>query len=987
MDAATLTGTRLEQVFGGEVTHVPERIRLAPGQRWCAGDKTTVVLIDEGEVEWALDVSVGGGTEAMFRRFFIAAGTAGSVAIGEASGNSTLSMVALEASAFWLLDETLLRRLSGAGRSDLADALDSWIVALAKFTCDGVHKYPQALPGADFHVEANDRLACNYRVAWIPAGAPIRLLDTEHARVAGPVPITGGVFARFTDAAAGSLTATAEALARDNVVQGVSLLFRLAAAAAEQRAVAEERKSLERIDSVRRSESSRIQAATARFNGLLGRVAGDGGRAGLAAGAMALLEELGVPARPGGERRDETALDAGKRTIAAAGVRWREVTLEKDWWREGGETMVVVSQDGRRTHAVYPRLRGGFLIQDEPGALKRRLRDAEAQALGATALAVHAPLTGADWTPGKLFRYALSVTSLPVFVFALYVLLSGLVSIFTPLATGWIIDPIVPLADRGSLTVVIGLLLAVALIGSLVQTAQSLLVLRIEGLLDNRVQSAVWDRLLRLPASFFRQFRVGDLANRSTSINQMRALMSTSTMAAAVHSISGLLSLALMFYYNWLLALVGAIVALIYVAIVYFLRRRIVLANRVILKLSGDLQALVLQIVSGINRIRLSGAQERVFALWAEPYARLIAQNIRQSDLTNVTGAIGKAMGSIPLASILLVLGLNSGVFFAMFETPQNWSDITGATLLQAFPPHTFVIFNAAFGQFIAALTGLITSALSLVQIGPLYERMAPIVKEVQEDEHSDAGETLTEPLGGRVELAGVSFRYAPDYPLVLQDVSFTAEPGQFVAVVGPSGAGKSSIVRLLLGFDRPEAGTVLYDGRDLVGLPVREVRRNLGVVLQDGRVMAGSIFQNIAMGAPLTEARVWRAAEQAGIADDIRSLPMGMETFVNDGGAVLSGGQRQRLMIARALARHPRLLILDEATSALDNRTQAIITKAIDELNITRIVIAHRLSTIINADKIVVLDNGHVVEQGTYEELMRLGGTFTALARRQLRS
>ncbi len=987
MDSAALTDAGLRQLLAGEDEAVPPFVQLSPGQRWRSSNEPAILLIYEGVVEWSVDVTLGSGAEAVFRRFFVAAGAPGSIAVGQSSGNATMSMVALEPSAFWLLDGTLLRRLADSGRANLANALDSWISALAGLAAGDLRKRPRVVPDIDFHAAAGDRLECAAGVGWLPAGSPVRLLDTEHDSIKGPIPIAGRVFAGFTGAATGSLAKTPDVLANSDVIPGLSLLFRVAAAGAEQRAIDEERKNLDRVDSVRRSEMARDQTAIARFHGLLGRVASDGGRVGIGAGALALLEELGVPTRPVSEAQGEPALDVGKRAIIAAGVRWREVTLEEGWWRDGGETMVVVSRDNRKTHAVFPRLRGGFLIQDEPGAPKRRLRDAEARSFGPAALAVHAPLAGADWTAKKLIRYALSVTSLPVWVFMLNVLLSGLVSIFTPLATGWIIDPIVPLADRRSLLVVIGLLLSAALIGSLVQTAQSLMILRIEGLLDNRAQSAVWDRILRLPASFFQRFRVGDLVNRSTSINQMRALMSTSTMAAATHSVSGLLCLVLMFYYNWLLALVGVIVSLIYVAVNYFLRRRIVLANRAILKLTGDLQALVLQIVSGINRIRLSGAQNRVFALWAEPYAKLATQNIRQNDLINVTGAIGKAMGSIPLASILLVLGLDSGIFFAMFETPQSWAGVNGSTLLHAFPPSTFVTFYTAFGQFVTALTGLTTAALSLVQIGPLYERMAPIVKEVQEDEHSDAGETLTEPLHGRIELAGVSFRYAPEYPLVLHDVSFSVEPGQFVAVVGHSGAGKSSIVRLLLGFERPEAGTVLYDGRDLTGLPVREVRRNLGVVLQDGRVMSGSLFQNIAMGVPLTAEQVWRAAEQAGIADDIRSLPMGMETFINDGGAVLSGGQRQRLMIARALARSPRLLILDEATSALDNRTQAVITRAIDALNITRVVIAHRLSTIINADKIVVLTNGRVVEQGTYDELMLLDGPFAALARRQLRS
>jgi ABC-type bacteriocin/lantibiotic exporter with double-glycine peptidase domain len=239
--------------------------------------------------------------------------------------------------------------------------------------------------------------------------------------------------------------------------------------------------------------------------------------------------------------------------------------------------------------------------------------------------------------------------------------------------------------------------------------------------------------------------------------------------------------------------------------------------------------------------------------------------------------------------------------------------------------------------------------------------------------------------LRGRVEIHHVYFRYDPDGPLVLDDVSLRAEPGEFIAIVGPSGAGKSSLLRQLLGFEETESGSVFFDDHDLAGLNVQAVRHQMGVVLQNGRLMSGTVYQNIAGVSQLTMDQAWEAARMAGLDRDIEMMPMGMFTFLGDGASTISGGQRQRLMIARAIAPRPRILLFDEATSALDNRTQAIVSASLENLKATRIVIAHRLSTIINADRIYVLEAGRIAQSGTYAELMEQKGPFRELARRQI--
>ena len=239
--------------------------------------------------------------------------------------------------------------------------------------------------------------------------------------------------------------------------------------------------------------------------------------------------------------------------------------------------------------------------------------------------------------------------------------------------------------------------------------------------------------------------------------------------------------------------------------------------------------------------------------------------------------------------------------------------------------------------------------------------------------------------LRGCVEISHIHFRYAPDTPLVLRDVSLSVRPGDFVAIIGPSGSGKSSLFRLLLRFEQPESGAIYYDGQDLAGLDVQVVRQQMGVVIQNARLASGSVLMNIIGSSPLDIDHAWEAAASAGLADDIRAMPMGMHTIVSEGGANLSGGQRQRLLIARAIARKPHIFLFDEATSALDNRTQAVISRSLESLQSTRIVIAHRLSTIMNASRIFVMERGVVVQSGSHTELASQSGLFRELAKRQL--
>ena len=383
-------------------------------------------------------------------------------------------------------------------------------------------------------------------------------------------------------------------------------------------------------------------------------------------------------------------------------------------------------------------------------------------------------------------------------------------------------------------------------------------------------------------------------------------------------------------------------------------------------QLSGEVFGLSVQLIGGVSKLRVAAAESEALACWAKKYTqevRLILSTQLVEDLLAAFNLI------LPTVSSIILFGLTEALI------PRSQGE-TGLSM------GTFLAFNVAFGIFITSATRLSDTLIDILEITILWERAQPILQtQTEVDIHKHHPGKLL----GQLKLNRVSFRYRQDSPLILDDISLEAKPGEFIAIVGPSGSGKSTIVRLLLGFDTPETGIVSYDGRDLSGLDIAGVRRQLGVVLQNGRIMSGSIGKNIPGGAIVSQDEIWEALRMAGLIDDVQAMPMGIHTIISEGGGNLSGGQRQRLFIARALVRKPQILLFDEATSALDNRTQEIVTQSLEQLGVTRVVIAHRLSTISHADKIYVVDRGKIIQQGNFKELTAQKGLFADLMVRQM--
>jgi len=424
-----------------------------------------------------------------------------------------------------------------------------------------------------------------------------------------------------------------------------------------------------------------------------------------------------------------------------------------------------------------------------------------------------------------------------------------------------------------------------------------------------------------------------------------------------------LLNLGLLLYYSVRLTLVAVVVAALSAIVTVVSGAMILRYSRQVLELQGRFFGLLVQLINGLAKLRVAAAEERAFARWASEYARLLRLELQQRRIQDAVRVIN--IGVSTLGAIVL--------FGTASALVQGGAGLTTGV---------FLAFYVAYGTFIGAIVSLSNTVTDVMAIAILRERSRPILEEVPEVTGNKASPGR---LRGRIGLEHLDFRYDPDGPLILDDLSMHVEPGQFVAVVGPSGSGKSTLLRLVLGFETPRSGSVLYDGQELSGLDVFAVRRQLGVVLQNGRINAGSMFDNIAAGSHVSLNDAWDAVRATGFADEISAMPMGMHTVISEGGTNLSGGQRQRLLLARALVHRPAILLLDEATSALDNTTQAIVSASLERLSVTRIVIAHRLSTIRAADRIYVVESGRIAQDGTFDELAAREGLFQRLMARQI--
>jgi NHLM bacteriocin system ABC transporter ATP-binding protein len=538
-------------------------------------------------------------------------------------------------------------------------------------------------------------------------------------------------------------------------------------------------------------------------------------------------------------------------------------------------------------------------------------------------------------------------------------LLSAGIGLLVPIMTGVVLGTLVPQADTSRIAQLCSLLIVSAVVSGLLAMFYNVASLRIEGRLDENVQAGIWDRLMSLPPRFYRGSSTGQLATAALAISNVREQLSGLAAKGLLAALVAIANLILIFYLNLVLGLMAIALVAFAVGISLLVGKRQLGRQRANFELLKEINSRTFQMIEGVAKLRSSASEERAFAYWADAFTKGREQSVAIRRSQNRLTAFNAAFTVI--GSII--------AFFLVGDV------ITIKT-------STFLTFNVAFLLTLGSMLTVSSTMMLGVTVAPMLEGVTPIIS--AEPETSEALEDPGE-LSGHIEVSHVSFSYDEDGPEILHDISFTAAPGEFIGVVGQSGSGKSTLLRLLLGFEAPSSGAILYDEQDVANLDVVSVRRQTGVVLQGGTLFQGDILTNIVGSGLYTYDDAWEAVKACGMEEDIEQMPMGLHTVLSEGASTLSGGQRQRLLIARAIVARPRILFLDEATSALDNRSQETVTQSLRRLNATRIVIAHRLSTIRDADKIIVMDSGRIVEVGTYDELMRQAGMFSALARRQI--
>ena len=504
----------------------------------------------------------------------------------------------------------------------------------------------------------------------------------------------------------------------------------------------------------------------------------------------------------------------------------------------------------------------------------------------------------------------------------------------------------------------VSFLLFATITGILLTIIRNMLLSRIRYKLNINVSAATMMRILSLPASFFKSYSVGELNQYISYMDSLCTTLVDSLFSTAVTGLFSLIYLGQIMTFAPSLVWPSLIVTLLTLAVSLISARVQMRIDQETMVQVARERGLVYSLINGIQKIRLSGAENRAFAKWSELYVQSASTTFNPPAIIRLSSVLTTAISLIGTA-VMYFIAVKSRVSIA-----------------------DYFAFNASYANISTAFSALATMALSAASIKPVIQLIKPLLEATPEA--SGNRETVTR-LSGNIEISHVTFSYDPDSKPIFEDFCLTIPARQYVAIVGKSGCGKSTLVRLLLGFEKPSRGVINYDRKDLQQLDMRSVRRQIGTVMQDGRLFSGSIFDNIVISAPtLKLEEAWEAAEIAGIADDIRDMPMGMHTVLQDGGGTISGGQRQRLMIARAIAPKPRILIFDEATSALDNITQRKVSEALDKMKCTRIVIAHRLSTIRHCDRILVIDGGKIAEDGTYEELIAKNGIFAELVERQ---
>lgn len=640
------------------------------------------------------------------------------------------------------------------------------------------------------------------------------------------------------------------------------------------------------------------------------------------------------------------------------GIMRRTVRLSEGWYKDAVGAMLGSKKDGSIV-AILPGRMYGYYYKDYATGKVTRVNRKNASDIEEEAICFYQPFPLKKIKIPDLLTYIFRQLhggdyALMLSVTAVITLL-GMV---TPRITYYLYGKVLDYGSMALLTGAVLTLLCVTIATTLISAVKGILNANISTRMNLAVESAVMMRVLSLPVDFFKKYSSGELSNRVGYMNSLCSMMFDAIFSTGMTAVFSFVYIGQIFRFASALAVPAIVITLllfVWSVAVAFVQMHI--TEKQMME-AGKESGMVYALINGIAKIKNAGAEKRAFARWSRQYVKAARYLYQPPAFLKLSGVITMAI-SLLGTIIMYYEAIRSGVSMA-----------------------DYMAFNSAYGMVSGAFLSLAGIAATVAQIKPVLKMVQPILETEPE---VDEGRPVVTRLRGSIELNNVSFRYNDTMPNVIDNLSLKIRPGQYVAIVGQTGCGKSTLMRILLGFEKPQKGAVYYDGKDIATMDLKSLRQHIGVVMQNGGLFQGDVYSNITISAPqLTLEQAWEAAEMAGMAEDIRQMPMGMNTLISEGQGGISGGQRQRLMIARAIAPKPRILMFDEATSALDNITQKKVSESLNKLKCTRIVIAHRLSTICHCDRIIVLDKGKIVEDGTYEELLEKGGYFSGLVERQ---
>ena len=641
------------------------------------------------------------------------------------------------------------------------------------------------------------------------------------------------------------------------------------------------------------------------------------------------------------------------------GIMRRNVNLEKGWYKDAIGAVLGTRKDDGSVVAFIPKGLSGYVYFDAPTGKWVKLNKKNESLFEDEGICFYKPFPLGKLTLRSLMRYIIETLSVADFVLiALSTLATTAIGLLGPKLNNLLMGTVVNSKNYQLLIGITVFMISVSISTMLITSVKSLLMARINTKMSLSVQAATMMRVLSLPADFFKKYASGDLSSRAQYIQSLCNMLISTVLTTGLTSLFSLMYISQIFAYAPALVVpaLGIILATIIFSLITTFAQMKYTKKK--MELSAQESGMSYAMITGVQKIKLSGAEKRMFARWSKLYSEQLMLSYNPPMFLRAGGAF----------SAIISMG---GMILMYFMAVQSGVSVAD-----------YYAFNTAYGMVSGAFMSVVSIAGTIAQFKPTIEMAKPIMEAIPE---VSEGKLVLERLSGGIELNNVSFRYNENMPNVVDNLSLKIRPGQYVAIVGSTGCGKSTLMRIMLGFEKPQKGAVYYDGKDLSGIDLKSLRRKIGVVMQNGKLFQGDIFSNITISAPqLSMDEAWAAAEMSGIAEDIRRMPMGMHTIISEGSGGISGGQRQRLMIARAIAPKPRILMFDEATSALDNITQKIVSESLEKLKCTRIVIAHRLSTIKECDRIIYLEKGKIVEDGTYDELIALNGKFAELVERQ---